>query len=76
VLGSTFSLVSWAVPLSASTLAAAFLLGLSERLFDSLVQATENQGRAAADSVDKTIEKNQSAQTPTPAKKAAPASAA
>jgi len=52
-LGPLFSLVRWGHPLLLSTLTAAFLLGFSERYFDSLVRAAEgtvpdaNTGTAA-----------------------------
>lgn len=42
LLGDAFSIVSWDAPSSPPTLAAAFLLGFSERLFDSIVKKLED----------------------------------
>jgi hypothetical protein len=46
-LGPLFTLVRWEHPLLLSTLTTAFLLGFSERLFDSLVEAAHGAGSQA-----------------------------
>jgi hypothetical protein len=48
LLGDAFKLISWDNPCAAATLAAAFLLGFSERFFDSVVGAVERH-------VDRTV---------------------
>jgi hypothetical protein len=55
LLGDTFGLVNWNVPDSPATLAVAFVLGFSERLFDSIVGAVERRagGTRAADEAAK-----------------------
>jgi hypothetical protein len=50
-LGPLFSLVQWEHPLMLSTLATAFLLGFSERFFDSLIDAA-HAGDTKAGSVN------------------------
>jgi hypothetical protein len=42
LLGTTFTLVDWSNPKSSWTLGIAFVLGFSERLFDSIVSILEN----------------------------------
>jgi hypothetical protein len=55
LLGDAFRLVDWNVPTAPATLAIAFLLGFSERLFDSVVGAVERRaaGTRAADEAAK-----------------------
>jgi hypothetical protein len=55
LLGDAFRLVDWNTPMAPATLAVAFLLGFSERFFDSVVGAVERRaaGTRVADEVAK-----------------------
>lgn len=58
LLGDAFKLVQWDDPCAAATLAVAFLLGFSERFFDSVVGAVERH-------VDRTVSGGTSGSTTT-----------